>query len=334
MRVIAINAPWVKERINNIGKWYGLEFVFDVIDITLPSVPMQAHPTMQGLAVLDMEFVNKYKQGFTMFVAPYQLAPLPNRASVAGIFLPPLLSLYRWEWFLTRLFWNSPVIEVFANENDHVYVKGKDLGLAFEMWSYHEFSHWLYQTVQKPDKTHDYFYSGEPEKARDEICSVFKPPPLHVPVEKSNREKFYDVAIAALGTDISPKDVASDTLACVESWCSLYEKAFEPFHTPPIYNTTDLKQILLYRKDFVRLSTNETPLRGDTILSAGRGGTRKNPDGTPVIAHGHVGILGDDEKIMSNSSATGKWIYYYTLDSWADRWVRKGGYQIEYWRKI
>ena len=182
MRVVLINAPWAADRLKNIREWWGLEFVFDVVELNVP-VPMQKHPTVEGLAVLDMEFVNQNKKGFTLFVAPYEPHPrdrngdlIEGRASVNGIFLPPALPFSRWEWFFTRLFWSLPVIEVFANETDHVYTNGKDIGNAFEVWTQHEFSHFLYSVVAKPDKTHDYFYSGTPEKARKEILAVFKTP--------------------------------------------------------------------------------------------------------------------------------------------------------------
>lgn len=176
IRVVAINSPWVKDRLKGINDFYGLDFVFDYVDITVDKIPYQALPYTSALAVLDINFVSKYKKGFTFFVAPYADTGIQGRALPSGLYLPPLSSWKRWEWFFTRFFWDSPVIQVFANEKDKAFVNGKDLGGAFELWSIHEFSHFFYETVVlKTDNTHKYFYMGQPEKARDEIIAILKP---------------------------------------------------------------------------------------------------------------------------------------------------------------
>jgi len=52
------------------------------------------------------------------------------------------------------------------------------------------------------------------------------------------------------------------------------------------------------------------------------------------IKHGHVGIFGKDLKIMSNSSATGKFEENYTLDTWIQRFRKEGLYPIYYFKRI
>lgn len=179
MRTVLINSPWAKDRLKNISDWWSLKFVFDEVIEIKESPTHQVIPNSY-LTCLDMGFVNKHKHNFTLFVAPWEHPPkdkngntIPEKASCRGIYLPPLLpSLSRTEWWATRLFWNYPVIQVFANEHEIVQVHGKILGNAFEVWANHEFSHWLYSVIEKEDKTHDYFYSGEPERVREEIQKV------------------------------------------------------------------------------------------------------------------------------------------------------------------
>jgi hypothetical protein len=46
---------------------------------------------------------------------------------------------------------------------------------------------------------------------------------------------------------------------------------------------------------------------------------------SPVM-HGHTGIVGEDEVIYSNSSATGLWAQNWTVDRWVNYYVRCGSY--------
>lgn len=50
-----------------------------------------------------------------------------------------------------------------VNETNHAYVNGKDLGNEFELFAEHEISHALYYLSGKPDRTHEYFYAGNPQ---------------------------------------------------------------------------------------------------------------------------------------------------------------------------
>jgi len=182
MRVVLINTPWAKARLPNIAKWWGLQFRFDdIVELNMPYVPMQQLPDKRWLAVLDMAFVNKYKKGFTLFVAPYSNPKdgngdlIPVVASVRGVFLPPALAFQRWEWFMSRLFWDQPVIQVFANETENSWANGIALGPVFELYANHEFSHWLKQVTGQEDTTHKWFYEGTPEVARAEIMKAFIP---------------------------------------------------------------------------------------------------------------------------------------------------------------
>lgn len=56
-----------------------------------------------------------------------------------------------------------------GNETDHSYInlengEMRDMGNSFVFFCWHEISHGVYRICDLPDKTHRYFYAGEPEK--------------------------------------------------------------------------------------------------------------------------------------------------------------------------
>lgn len=61
--------------------------------------------------------------------------------------------------------------------------------------------------------------------------------------------------------------------------------------------------------------------RGDIIISP-------TGYGSGELKNGHVGIISDDWKIMSNNSYNGLWEENYTWDSWVDRYRKKGGFPV------
>ena len=58
------------------------------------------------------------------------------------------------------------------NENDRVYVNGVDIGNDFEVFAEHEISHSLYFLNGKPDRTHEFFYSGNPKGVLPDFVSL------------------------------------------------------------------------------------------------------------------------------------------------------------------
>lgn len=150
-----------------------------------------------------------------------------------------------------------------------------------------------------------------------------------------NRIKLYEAAYNALDSDASPKDNAPDELACAESMNAIYTAAFgEPLYVGNLLSTYYLRKAL-----------NESPLfkkvgiaaPGDIIISATGYGHRRNPDNTLVIPNGHVGICMFGGDIASNDSRPqyrGLFRINYTQESWADRYVRRGGYPMEIYRRL
>ncbi len=142
--------------------------------------------------------------------------------------------------------------------------------------------------------------------------------------DQINRVTLYSTALSFLGTDASPRDQAIDDLGCADSLSGVY-KAFGPIIRWSV-STAELYNILNTSPQF-RKVTDFRP--GDIIISPTGMGTR--PD---IISNGHVGIVGENEEIMSNSSATGLWTNNYTVTSWVAKYRKQGGYPIFVFRKI
>ena len=124
-------------------------------------------------------------------------------------------------------------------------------------------------------------------------------------------QTLYQVALARLGTDVSPLDRAPDMLGCAESVSELVRKVYPDF--PIITGTSSLWRLLDMDPRFKKVSI---PMPGAIIIS---------PTGTaPTKMPGHVGIMGMGDQIMSNSSATGQFKQNYTMATWKARWGAAG----------
>lgn len=122
---------------------------------------------------------------------------------------------------------------------------------------------------------------------------------------------IYLEALKYIGTDASPSDRVDDVVGCAESVTEILSKVIR---FPVVTGTWTLWDKL--RRD-QRFRETTIPMPGDIIISpTGTGNGR---------IRGHVGIFGKNLVIMANDSDTGKWMAFYTLDSWKDRYEKKGG---------
>lgn len=138
-----------------------------------------------------------------------------------------------------------------------------------------------------------------------------------------NRAKLFEAAKAAIGTDASPNDLAPDELGCAETVNAIFKSVFGR-EVGGTLSTNLMYKSLIKDKRFIKV---DQPLPGDIIISPtgfGNGG----------LSNGHVGIMGENETIMSNSSATGTFESNFTLTSWVKRYRDKGGYPIYLFRVI
>lgn len=109
-------------------------------------------------------------------------------------------------------------------------------------------------------------------------------------------------------------------LGCVEAVNHVFSECFgvpidQSVGTTALYNT------LVIDKRFVQVDEGD---QGDIVISYGY---RNGP-----VTNGHVGIVSDGGKIMSNNSSNGMWDEHLNLQSWKDRYVTQGGYQVLYFR--
>lgn len=147
----------------------------------------------------------------------------------------------------------------------------------------------------------------------------------------TSSSKIYLTALTYLGTDASPLDEADDKLSCAESVNTILDKAGYPI--------AGLKNKLSTYWSFECLlkdanwSEVHQPERGCLIISPSGYGTKRNRDGSLVISNGHMGIIGEDDVVMSsNSTKDGVFDNHWTVDTWVDYWTIKGGYPTRFFK--
>ena len=136
----------------------------------------------------------------------------------------------------------------------------------------------------------------------------------------TNREKLYQAAKASLGKEMSPQDVADDSLACVESFCQVYKTALGEFPNGMLFlSTIKLYEFLSRSPLFVKATTADP----GTIVIAVTEGTR----------HGHIFIAGV-ERLYSNDSRNGLWLDGYTMKTARDYYEKKLGLKIHMFNRL
>lgn len=135
------------------------------------------------------------------------------------------------------------------------------------------------------------------------------------------KKTLLQVCTEGLGKDITPDDLIPDTVSCAITVSTLLNSIDSTF--PKVAGTWTLWDILAHRKDYQRVTV---PSPETIVISPTGTGNGSIP--------GHTGIIMEDGTIASNDSATGKFIKNYTLDTWARRYVDKGGFKIYMFKKI
>lgn len=139
------------------------------------------------------------------------------------------------------------------------------------------------------------------------------------PPQENKRQAVLEEAHLWIGKDVSPSDIADDELACAESVCNVLKYVYPDF--PVLISTARLYEHLRKDKRF-KATLDFQP--GNIIIS---------PTGTGV-GHGHAGICAEDERIMSNTSATGKWENNYGLANWIAYFRHKKAMRVYYFEPI
>lgn len=179
----------------------------------------------------------------------------------------------------------------------------------------HEMCHGMFDHKLKvKDVTHEYHYE------KKNLLDAIK---LWNKKKLTNREKLYVSALVCLGKDATPNDLVPDELACAETVNAIHKYAFW-FEIGGGASTYQMYKALLSHKDFIKV---DQPMAGDIVISPTGYGNGK-------LSNGHVGIVGANDTIMSNSSKTGTFESNYTLVSWKKRYVTLGGYPMHYFRRV
>ncbi len=158
------------------------------------------------------------------------------------------------------------------------------------------------------------FKSGVKENDQISPKSTLNSPQIDLkqPLDESNSEKLYKVAIASVGKDVTPNDEIIDDVACVTNVCYFLRQV-----VADLPNLAYTPYFLDYLKKDNRFELTNEVSPGHIILSATGTG-----NGT---IRGHTGIISKNEKIMSGNSTTGRWEENFTLSSWDKRYRVGGG---------
>lgn len=140
-----------------------------------------------------------------------------------------------------------------------------------------------------------------------------------------NRVKLYLAALQHIGIDASPLDQAPDEYGCADSVSKILLKTF-PNVIKGSISTNELNKQLSFSKEFIKVTNYKF---GDIIISPT--GSAKAPGKVTV---GHVGIMGEDDIIMSNNSSNGLWDTHHNIKTWIERYRVGGNFPIYFYRKV
>ena len=135
-----------------------------------------------------------------------------------------------------------------------------------------------------------------------------------------NRLKLFNTALSCLSKDMAPQE---DDFGCMEALNAVFKKAFGQEIGGGL---STYRAYLILRKD-ARFEKTLIPLAGDIVISPTGYGNGK-------LRNGHAGIVGEKEKIMSNTSANGLWQENYTLTTWKRKFKDYGGFPMDYFRVV
>ena len=134
------------------------------------------------------------------------------------------------------------------------------------------------------------------------------------------REVVYTHAKACIGKDMSP---VHNEYGCAEAVNNVVKQVLGY----PVGGDVSTYRMYEELKKSTRFKMVASCLRGDIILSPTGFGSGK-------LSNGHVGIVSDNERIMSNNSQTSLWDEHWTLEKWKEYYGERGGYPVTFWRPL
>lgn len=128
------------------------------------------------------------------------------------------------------------------------------------------------------------------------------------------REALHQYALQCIHKDMAP---TQDEYGCAEAVTTIIHSIFPSF-LPKELSTTAVYKALKSSTRFTIIPLTQAKA-GDIIVSPTGYGNGK-------IKNGHIGIFTTQGRIMSNDSATGKWMPNYNIGAWVARYCEVGGY--------
>lgn len=343
IKIVANNCDWksLEGKLQEIHDWFlpKVYIAFDVVHTDFKDVPFKPYDNAEAGGATNVNGVDKdwYNKNVLPFGIGYDIVLF-------------LMNLDDWKGGEARG-WRTessegPVeLQIGCQEDEMImWPNFPSLGAFFQL-ARHEIMHALFMITGQTDTTHYWWNQGKLEVARDSInldknyrfaiisralaYITLKVKQLFMDIQTNtpsfdNSVKLFQTAKSCLGTDASPNDAAPDELGCAETINEIYKKAFgEPIGGGV---STYLLYKALKTHPFFQKVDVATP--GVIVISpTGYGG--KNG-----VLHGHAGIAGENGIIMSNDSNTGKFLENFTVESWRNRFERKGGYPVLFYRRI
>ena len=152
----------------------------------------------------------------------------------------------------------------------------------------------------------------------DAVKRLFSTAPIHedYPPKPNVQGDIAKAAEEAVGTDLSPQNLAPQELSCAEGLSNLIHAIVVDI-LPRMISTIELKNSLDDCKKFDRVLK---PKRGTIIVSPRIGNTP-----------GHCGIFVNEKDIISNDSKTGTMQKNYTYSSWVGEMFVRRKLHIYFW---
>jgi hypothetical protein len=152
---------------------------------------------------------------------------------------------------------------------------------------------------------------------------IFKNLLKYIKKKPKMQDKLLQLAQSKIGTDFTNDRIVSDDVSCAYALSTILHELID---FPIEISTTKLYKLIKDSSRFVRIYEPEA---GCIIISPT--GYAARPE---IISNGHCGIYLDNEKIMSNDSATGLWSVNFTKKNWRKRYYYRGGYPVYLYRLI
>lgn len=135
--------------------------------------------------------------------------------------------------------------------------------------------------------------------------------------KESNREKLFRISRSCIGLDVSRY---YDDVGCMETVNKLYELATGKPIQAGLVST--IRGLEIFESD-KRFEETVNPRPGYIIISATQG---KNI--------GHVGVLSNNGKILSNNSSNSRIDEHWTRTKWIENYTNKKGLTTRYFKVL